>query len=182
MATGSTLFDVNTLNTFTKKQLVDVVLELQKENKQLMDMSTRITELERSHYLYLQYGRRNSIEITGIPDDVQQKDLEDHVINIYNEAGVKVHDESFEKRDIEACHRIGKKGTVITRFVNRKFAKEGLYKGRNLKDKIIYDGDKRLYNNDSLCKPFQYIGYVIRKLKKAKKIEKYKIKNGVFFI
>ena len=35
-----------------------------------------VIELERRHALYLQYNRRNSVEITGIPEDVEQKDLE----------------------------------------------------------------------------------------------------------
>ena len=141
-------------------------------------LNKRVIELERSHALYLQYNRRNSVEITGIPEDVEQKDLECQVIKIYDEAEVG---RSLNLFDIEACHRIGKKNVVIVRFVNRKFAREGLYKGRNLKGKNIY-GNGPVYINDSFCEPFNYIGYLIRKLKKRSLIEGYKIKNGVYHV
>ena len=42
----------------------------------------------------MQYGRRNNLEITGIPDDVDGQNLEEKVIEFLDK--------------IEACHRIGK--------------------------------------------------------------------------
>ena len=188
MSDKSNLFDAKTLNDFKKPQLVELILELQKEKKLLESQATniagiteRVTELERSHYLYLQYGRRSSIEITGIPANVVQNDLENHVIDIFNEAKVKVHGKSLDHIDIEACHRIGKKNKVIARFTNRKFAREILYKSKNLKGTKIY-GNQAIYINESLCKQFHYIGYVIRNLKRCEMIETYKIRNGVFSI
>ena len=186
--TEYSLFDAKTLNDFKKKELVELVMELQKEKKVLASqvsiiagITDRVTELEKSHYLYLQYGRRSTIEITGIPANVDQKDLEGHVINIFKEANVKVHGNSLDHMDIEACHRIGKKNKVIARFTNRKFARESLYKSKNLKGTKLY-GDQAIYINESLCKQFHYIGFVIRKLKRCEMIESYKIRNGVFSI
>ena len=49
-----------------------------------------------------QYGRRNKIVISGIPDDVAD-DLEDAVTSIMEDVDVIV-----QNGDIEACHRIGK--------------------------------------------------------------------------
>jgi hypothetical protein len=182
------LFDAKILNDFKKPQLVELILELQKE-KQILErhatniagITDRVTELERSHYLYLQYGRRSSIEITGIPANVEQEELENHVINIFKEAEVEVHGKSLEHMDIEACHRIGKKNKVIARFTNRKFAREILFKSKNLKGTKLY-GNQAVYINESLCKQFHYIGYVIRKLKRCEMIESYRIRNGVFSI
>ena len=63
----STIFDSKVLGDLKKPQLVEIILELQKEKNSLktqacdIDGSTdRITEVERSHYLYLQYGRRST--------------------------------------------------------------------------------------------------------------------------
>ena len=136
----STLFDAKTLAEFKKPQLVEMILELQKEKNTLISQALdiakideRVTEQERSLNLYLQYGRRNSVEVTGIPAEVKQEDLEDHIIKIFDTAQVKVHGKSLDHMDIEAAHRIGKKNVVIARFVNRKFAREALYKSKNLK-------------------------------------------------
>ena len=50
-----------------------------------------------------QYARRNNLEITGIPDSMPQKDLENKVVDILNAIGVNVSNDDFED-----CHRIGK--------------------------------------------------------------------------
>ena len=128
----STSFDTEKLQSFKKNELIEIIKELNKEKQHLKaqlldnrsDIEGRITELERSHYLYLQYGRRESVEITGIPDTVEQKDLEEEVIKVYDAANVKVHGRSLMPEDISACHRVGMKGKTIVRFVNRKFANE----------------------------------------------------------
>ena len=70
--------------------------------------------------------------MTGIPDDVEDKDLEEKVIKILDKIEVNV-----TSKDIEACHRVGKsrnnsKKTII-RFVNRKFAKKALVNRKSLK-------------------------------------------------
>ena len=134
-------FDENILKDFKKPQLIELIKSLKAENDNLkvnqVSVDDRITELERSHYLYLQYGRRNSVEISGIPSTIETENLEDEVIKIYNTAGVKVHDRALTKFDIEAAHRIGRKGVTIVRFTNRKFAYQGLRCGRNLKGKNL---------------------------------------------
>jgi len=56
-------------------------------------LNSGVIEMERSQFLYEQYWRRESVEITGIPPNigvVKHEDLETSVINVYNEAGVKV--------------------------------------------------------------------------------------------
>ena len=154
---GSDMFDADKLSSFKKNELINLIKELQNEKvelkqqlsqlpdlkkqaEQMSGFENRLIELERSHALYLQYGRRNSVEITGVPEQVQQEDLESHVINIFKEAKVSVHGRSLEPFDMEACHRIGKRNVVIARFVNRKFAREALYNGRNLKGKQLNVG------------------------------------------
>ena len=65
-----------------------------------------------------QYGRRNNIVFSGIPDNVADNNLESTVISVLSDIDVQV-----EPRDVEACHTIGKATTktqkTIVRFVNR---------------------------------------------------------------
>ena len=61
-------------------------------------------EIERSQYLYQQYGRRESVKITGIPPNigVRKNDvLETALINVYNKAGVKVHGKELPQTELE---------------------------------------------------------------------------------
>ena len=66
-----------------------------------------------------QYGRRNNVVFSGIPENVPDNNLESTVITVLSDTDVQV-----ESRDIEACHRIGKPSSktqkTIVRFVNRK--------------------------------------------------------------
>ena len=181
------LFDEKVLKEFKKDHLVMLVLEMQKEKTLLSKMmhdsieavKKKVVELERSHLLYLQYGRRESVEISGIPAHVKDEDLEKEVIKVYDEAGVKVFGRSVNHMDISACHRLGKKGeTTIVRFVNRKFAREGLFKGKNLKGTKLY-GETRVFINNSFCHEYKQFGWIIRQLKKNSLIEGYKVRNGV---
>ena len=50
-----------------------------------------------------QSRRRNNIEITGIPDTVQDNELENKVIGIFDAIGVEANSADFED-----CHRVGK--------------------------------------------------------------------------
>ena len=87
---SSQQFDVDKLQSFKKNELIDIIKELKREKDELkanlLDIRSgfeeRLVELERSHYLYLQYGRRNSVEISGIPSDIPQQNLEKEVIRI----------------------------------------------------------------------------------------------------
>ena len=188
----STLFDEKTLKEFKKVHLIELVLELQKEKTALsiqgetiQKLDSRVVQMERSQFLYEQYGRRESIEISGIPPaigkDKKTDDLENAVIDIFHEAGAQVHGNQLTQDQISACHRIGKKGITIIRFVNRKFAWEGLSKGKNLKGTTLY-GNTAIYINNSFCREFSFYGFVIRDLKRKKLIDGYKVISGVYHI
>ena len=80
---------------------------LQEENKRLQKrgsvLDKKVISIESRHNILEQYGRRNNLEITGIPDSVPQRDLENKVVDILNAIGVNVSNDDFED-----CHRIGK--------------------------------------------------------------------------
>ena len=79
-----------------------------------------------------QYGRWNNIEIIGIPDIVQDNELENKVIEIFDAISVEA-----KSADFEDCDRVGKSKNnskkVIARFANRKVVKNAGYKRKQLK-------------------------------------------------
>ena len=83
------------------------IKDLQVENQRLRmkvnNLENKVISLEINGNHLKQYGRRNDLEITGIPDDVSDENLEEKVIQVLSEIQVSV-----SSSDIEACHRIGK--------------------------------------------------------------------------
>ena len=175
------------LKNLDKSQLINMVLGLRKEVASITEdfkklMNLRFYHLERSHYMNLQYGRRDTVEITGIPDDVNDDALEDEVIDLFKEAKVHVNRQPIKKTDIQAVHRLGNKKTTIVKVVNRKFAKEALFCGKNLKGSKRYGINSPIYINDSFCPEYNFLNFAIRKAYKSKHILKYKVRNGVNYV
>ena len=88
--------------------LKDIIIKnLQIENECLRNivsyLNKRIVSLESNHNMLEQYGRRNNIEITGIPDTVQDNELENKVIEIFDAIGVEANSADFKD-----FHRVGK--------------------------------------------------------------------------
>ena len=166
------------LEELSREELVVMVQNLQKRNRELeVKVDKRLEILERVQNSSLQYLRRDSVEISGIPDTVPQAQLEDEVIKLFNVAGVKVDNQKLNKLQIHACHRIGSKGVTIVKTVNRKFAEQGLYCSKNLKGKSPYPTD--VYINSSFCKEYGFLNFIVRKAKREGKIFRYRVKKGV---
>ena len=70
----------------------------------------------------------------------------------------------------------------VCKFVNRKYANEGLYNGKNLKGKDLYGNNTKVFINNSFCDEYRHINYLIRKAKRDNTIFRWKVKNGVNFI
>ena len=83
----------------------------------------KLVEFECSTDNLEQYGRRNNIIITGIPDSIDNNQLEESATEILTDININV-----ASNDTEACHRIGKKDSrigsskTIIRFVKREHA------------------------------------------------------------
>ena len=109
---------------------------LQNESVILRDrfskLQQKLVEFEYSTNNLGQYGRRNNIVISGIPDSIDVYQLEESVTEILADINV------VASNDIEACHRISKKDTrigstkTIIRFVKRKHAKQALCNKKKL--------------------------------------------------
>ena len=127
---------INSVKTESKEEINNlkavIIKRLQDKNVILRDrcskLEQKLVEFECSTNNLKQYGRRNNIIISGIPDSVDNNQLEDSVTEILTDINVNV-----ESNDIEACHRIGKKDSrigstkTIIRFVNKKHTKQALY-------------------------------------------------------
>ena len=108
-----------------------IIKRLQEENEILrarcIKLEDNVVSLESTVNQVEQYGRRNNIVISGIPDDVVDNNLENTITSIMEDVNVSIQD-----GDIEACHRIGKSDPktlskkVIVRFINRKHCKKAL--------------------------------------------------------
>ena len=90
------------LADYSKEDLIQLVLKLQDENSTLKEeklfmerTDKRLEDLERSHNLHFLYGRRDSVEITGIPINIPYNGLEDD--RIFDHAKVKVNGTKLDK-------------------------------------------------------------------------------------
>ena len=177
----------NNLVNLEKAQLIEIILKLKGDlSKQHDDFvkltNLRLYNLERSQYMYEQYGRRESLEFTGIPETITDARLEDEVIEIMKEARVEVDDRPLKKMDVTAVHRLADKKTTIVRVVNRKFVKQALINGKNLKNSKRYGENSKIYLNDSFCSEFRFLNFVIRKALREYNIYRYKIRNGITYV
>ena len=143
--------------------LKDVIIKrLQEENDLLRarcsKLENKVIDLESTINHTEQYGRRNNIVISGIPDDINDNDLESTVIKLMKDVDVYI-----DSSDIEACHRIGKldcktssKKTIV-RFVNRKYCKKALLNRKNFahinsETKYNFKHKNQIFINESLTK------------------------------
>ena len=143
--------DNSNLNSLTKKELIELINGLKTENSVLKELqiyinqsNEKLEKLEREQNRHIQYQMRDTIEISGIPTSVKQNDLEGEVLKIFETAGVEVNGYKLDYYQIQACHRIGKKG-VTCKFDNQKFANNAIYSGKNLKGKELYGTNSGVY-------------------------------------
>ena len=139
-------------------------------------------EVERDTAELQQYTRRNNIEISGLPETIEDKSLEDTVIKI-----AKAVDISIGKSDIEACHRLRRRKNdngprrTIVRFVNRKFAEKFMRKGKELRKPYILekaDLTEKIYINNNLCSYYRYLWGKVKSLYQNELIDSFWVFNG----
>ena len=130
----------------------------------------RIERLERDGYRSQQYSRRETVELVGLPEDLDGGKLEAKVVEVFEHAGVPVSPQSFH-----AIHYLRKKSTVIAKCVNRRDAIAILRAKRKLRE-VDADAKKKLgvngkvFVNESLCPEFRRLFGICSSLYKAKKI------------
>ena len=85
-------------------------------------LKNRIVNLEKELSKNEQYGRRNNVEISGIPNQISDQDLKENIVKICKDSDINI-----ALMDIEGCHRLplGRNTTnttkrFIVKIVNRK--------------------------------------------------------------
>ena len=128
-----------------------------------------------------QYSHRNNVETSGIPQSVNDNQLEEKVVNI-----LKATDVNITTNEIEACHRLGKKNKNVTvRLINRKHCLKALRKKRKLKaiDKnAIGICNANLFISENLTPTKSKLAFNCRNLKRDVEIEKGYTINGIVHI
>ena len=124
----------------------------------------KLEKLEREMNKTKQYIRRDTIEIMGIGQDVQDDDIENKTLEILKVAKVKVGKKYPTAMDIQASHRKGRKGVVIVKFVNRKFTYASVSNSHKLKNSDY----NHVYINGSLCPEFGFLSFAVRHAKKTR--------------
>ena len=80
-------------------------------------LSDRLVNMEIHCCANAQYSRRECVEVAGIPQGVPASDLEKTFSKILGKVGMEV---PALVKDIDACHRVGRQGRVIVKFLRRK--------------------------------------------------------------
>ena len=171
--------DISALKKSNKDDLLGYISLLRGKIEELHSyklISERVNLLERSHLRSLQYNRRESIEICGLPEAVEDDQLEEKCLDLLGEIGCG----KIKKSSVHACHRLRNRDKTIIRFVNRKHADLALHNKNKLKniDKEKHGLSGAVYINESLCKPMQFLAYKVRTALRQKKIASYNLWKG----
>ena len=146
------------------------------------NQAEKIIDLERQLYAQQQYSRRETIEFVGIPESVDDKDVEKKVVELCNFAGVPVTERSFH-----AVHRLKNRRTIIAKLVHRKAAVSILRNKKKLRDtdsatqkKLNVKG--RIFVNESLCTPLRRLFGICNSLYKLNVLKSNYCVNGKLFV
>lgn len=128
---------------------------------------------------FMQYNRRENIEIVGIPQSVSDQDLEGVVVNILQRIGVT----HLSYYDIAGCHRLKNRKTsssnVIVRFVCRKMVGECFDNAKNIRKAIPEFPNLRIEEN--LCPRYTTLYEKCEELRKQNKIKLLWTYNGQIY-
>ena len=126
-----------------------------KSNEQNPDFERRLLNVEKENYATQQYSRRDTLEIAGIPQSIEDSELEKKACDLFGEIGVPI-----TPSQIQACHRLYDRKRVIIKFQNRKSSYQILQSRKNLKEINLADigiVTDRIYINESLCPHYRML-------------------------
>ena len=143
-------------------------------------LTKQLILVERKCWANEQYSRRECLEISGIPESIQDDDLEDCVTKIFNECDTPV-----DPANIEACHRLKSKARpkkVIIKLSKRKDVFNILQRKKKLKSvditKVGLPQGSLVFINQSLCSYYKYLWSLCKRLHSKKLIHSFWVSNG----
>ena len=116
--------------------------------------------------------------MAGIPQSVPASDLEKTFSKILEKVGMEV-----PAKGIDACHRVGKQGCIIVKFLRRKDCQQVLSVKKAIQKIIATDLDLpnptiKLYLTESLCPYYRILWSKSKTLFTMGKTHSYFISNG----
>lgn len=147
----------------TDTRLGDVIEEVNKLKRENEALKTRVEiledrnyNLEKSVYELEQYGMRNDIIISGIPNN-DKEDLQEVVTKLASLIGVEIRE-----YDICAMHRLGNKdlSPIIVRLANRQKKERMLKLARKeaiTSSELGYSRNEKIYLSEHLSKYSQFL-------------------------
>ena len=132
-------------------------------------LTERVVQLERNAVTNAQYHRRESVEVNPVPPSIRDEELELNICQVLSLTGHEV-----KPNDLQACHRLKKKESVIVKFKCRKLKQKVLINWKNLRNKseglhqLKFSG--KLFISESMCHENHQLAYKCRQLKNAGKI------------
>ena len=140
----------------------------------------KLTVLERKCHANEQYSRREFLEISGIPAEVEDKDTEKKVLEVLDAIGAPVNTDLLED-----CHCIPSKGSpkkVILKLSRQKDSRRVLLNKKKLKqlkpESLNLPASVKIYINESLCPYYKKLWTKCKKLWDAKRIVSFWVSNG----
>ena len=143
-------------------------------------LTAKVNQIESDLHKLNQYGRRNNIELIGVPNWIHPKDLEGEIINFLKKMGL----DGLTANEIEGCHWMKIEGEenrrVIVRFVNRKRAEECILKRKNINS---FSQKKNTYwIEENICPAYRNILDKCETLKDINKIDSFWFYKGCVHI
>ena len=132
-------------------------------------LTERVAQLERNAVTNAQYHRRESVEVNPILPPISDEELEVSICKALSLTGYVV-----KPNNLQACHRLKKKESVIVKFKCRKFKQKVLASGKNLRNKsedlpeLTFSG--KLFIAESMCHENYQLAYKCLQLKNAGKV------------
>ena len=125
-------------------------------------------------------GRRECLEIVGIPISIDDKSLQSTVCNILNKIDVP-----YGPEDLEDCQRIKGDHTIV-KFSSKRKSSEVLHKKKKVKNidgsKFDFNTGVKVYINESLCPYYRGLWGKCKKLLRNKVIFSFYTINGILHI
>ena len=125
--------------------------------------------MERNAVTNAQYQRRESVEANPVPPPINNEELE---LNICKALSLTGHE--VKPDDLQACHRLKKKESVIVKLKCRKLKQRVLVNRKNLRNQSEYLRllmlSGKLFISESMCHENHHLAYTFRQLKNAEKI------------
>ena len=157
------------------RQLNQKFSELEFENSVVKQanslLSKRLVDQGRQCWANVQDSRRRKcLEVVGIPERVQNNELEDKVLTIFKKISSEV-----SPRDIEACHRLKKvNDRVIIKSSQRKDCEQIMSVKKELKHLKMQEfglpGNRSIFTNISLCPYYRMLWSKCKRLHDLGKI------------